>query len=129
PLPFSPIVMMARSDEKFKLLGGRVVSQSSGESLLKRLWQESYLLLLVAMLVSMPLLMPFTHGASGRALRNGLCESMGLLLLVALLTRVDTRSGVRGCFALVRSGINLPVALFLLWAVAGGMRAPDRAFA
>jgi len=54
-------------------------------SLPRRLLNENVVLLLVAMLVLMPLLGPFSHSPSGRALRNGLFEGTGVLLLVATI--------------------------------------------
>jgi O-antigen ligase len=101
----------------------------SRESLPRRLLQENVVLLLTAMLVIMPLLMPLTHGVSGRALRNGLLQSIGVLLLVVLLARVEIRGGLPRLLYLARSGVNAPLAAFLLWAVLGALRAPDRPFA
>jgi O-antigen ligase/polysaccharide polymerase Wzy-like membrane protein len=100
------------------------------ESLARRLLKENVVLLLIAMLVVMPLLMPLTHGASGRALRNGLFQAIGILLLVVLLARVEIRGGLTQLRSLMRSGINAPLAAFLLWAALGALRAAgDRAFA
>jgi O-antigen ligase len=101
----------------------------SMESAPRRVLRENVVLLLAAMLVVMPLLMPLTHGVSGRALRNGLLQSIGVLLLVVLLARVEIRGGFPRLLYVVRSGINAPLAAFLLWAALGALRAPDRAFA
>src|SRR5713101_6735884 len=99
------------------------------QSLLQRLLKENVVLLLVAMLVVMPLLSPFTHGTSGRALRNGLFEGIGALLFVVLLSRVELRGGLSRWLYLARTGVNAPLAAFLVWAGVGALRAPDRAFA
>src|SRR3989442_388210 len=97
----------------------------SADSFLRRLLKENVVLLLVAMLVVMPLLGPFTHGVSGRALRNGLFQSVGVLLLLVLFARVEIRGGLPRLLSLARSGVNAPLAAFLLWAALGALRAPD----
>ena len=97
--------------------------------------KENVVLLLVAMLVVIPLLGPLTGYPrsgwciSGRALRNGLFESIAVLLLAVLLARVQIQGGLSGFFYLLRTGVNAPLAAFLLWAALGALRAPDRAFA
>jgi hypothetical protein len=92
------------------------------ESLPRRLMKENVVLLLVAMLVVIPLLTPFTYGVSGRALRNVLFQSIGVLLVVVLVARVELRGGSSRLFYLARSGVNLPIAAFLLWAALGALR-------
>jgi O-antigen ligase len=92
------------------------------ESLPRRLMKENVVLLLVAMLVVIPLLTPFTYGVSGRALRNVLFQSIGVLLVVVLVARVELRGGSSRLFYLARSGANLPIAAFLLWAALGALR-------
>jgi O-antigen ligase len=104
-------------------------SRMPDESLARRLLKQNVVLLLVAMLVVIPLLGPLTQGIAGRALRNGLCQSLGVLLLVVLVARVEAREGPSRLLYLARSGVNSPVAAFLLWAVVGVWHAPDRAYA
>jgi O-antigen ligase len=101
----------------------------SGDSIPQRLLRENVVLLLVAMLVVIPLLMPLARGTAGRAISTGLLQSMGVFLLVILLASVDVRSGARRLPYLAGSGVNAPLALFLLWAGVGALRAPDRPFA
>jgi O-antigen ligase len=81
------------------------------------------------MLVVVPLLDPFTSGATGRALRTGLFQGIGILLLLVLLARVEFRGSLSRFLCLARSGVNTPVAVFLLWAALRALWAPDRAFA
>lgn len=99
------------------------------EPLARRLGQEYVVFLVVAMLVAIPVLSPFTMGASGRALRYGLFQSVGALLLIVLLARVQFRGGLRRLAYLAGSGVNAPLALFLVWAAVSALRAPDHAFA
>src|SRR2546427_9986440 len=101
----------------------------SALSFSRRLLNENVVLLLVAMLAVMPLLGPFSHGPAGRALRNGLFEAIGVMLLVVLLARVDLQGGLPRFLYLVRTGVNAPLAALLLWAALGAWRSPDRAFA
>src|SRR5712692_2273356 len=98
-------------------------------SLARRLLKENIVLLLVTMLVVIPLLGPFTDGISGRALRNGLFQGIGVLLLVVLLARVELGGGLSRLLYLLRTGVNAPLIAFLLWAALGALRSPDRAFA
>jgi putative inorganic carbon (HCO3(-)) transporter len=102
---------------------------SSHPSFFRRLARENVVLLLAVMLVVIPLLSPVATGPSGRALRNGLFQGVGILLLVVLLSRVEFRGGLSRLFYLARTGVNAPLALFLLWALIGAFRAPDSAFA
>jgi O-antigen ligase len=105
------------------------------EPFARRLMQQNVVVLLVAMLVLMPLLTPFTQGVSGRALRNGLFQSIGVLLVVVLVARIELRGGLARLRYLARSGINAPLLLLLIWAVLGAVRVaadrppPDQAFA
>src|SRR5438874_1893550 len=99
------------------------------QSLPRRLLKANVVLLVVAMLAVIPLLSPFAQGVSGRALRNGLFEAMGVLMLVVLLSRVELRGGVSRFAYLLRTGVNAPLAALLIWAVLGALRAPDRSFA
>jgi O-antigen ligase len=92
------------------------------ESLPRRLMKENVVLLLVAMLVVIPLLTPFTYGVSGRALRNVLFQSIGVLLVVVLVARVELRGGSSRLLYLARSGVNLPLGLFLIWVALGALR-------
>lgn len=101
----------------------------SAQSLPRRLLQANVVLLVVAMLAVIPLLSPFAQGPSGRALRNGLFEGMGVLMLVVLLARVELRGGTSRLAYLLRTGVNAPLAALLVWAVLGALRAPDRSFA
>jgi putative inorganic carbon (hco3(-)) transporter len=101
----------------------------SGPSLARRLWRANVVLLVVAMLAVIPLLSPFAQGDSGRALRNGLFQTVGVLLLVALLARVEFRGGRARLGYLARTGVNAPVAALLIWAVLAALLSRDRAFA
>src|SRR5437870_639256 len=101
----------------------------STEPLLRRLLKENVVLLLVVMVVVIPLLGPFTDGVSGRTLRNGILEGIGIVLLVVLLARVELRGGLPRFLYLARTGVNAPLAAFLLWAALGALRFSDRAFA
>src|SRR5205823_5041929 len=59
-------------------------------------------------------------------------QSIGILLLVVLLARVEFRGGIPRLLYLARTGVNLPVLAFLFWATVSTLRisAPaDRAFA
>jgi putative inorganic carbon (hco3(-)) transporter len=95
----------------------------------RRLLKENVVLLVVAMLVVIPLLAPFTQSISGRALRNSLFQSIGILLVFVLFARVDIRGGLPRLWYLARCGVNIPLALFLLWAAVGVLRSPHSAFA
>jgi putative inorganic carbon (HCO3(-)) transporter len=99
------------------------------ESLPRRLLKENVVLLLAAMLIVIPLLIPFTRGVAGRAVRNGLLETIGVLLLIVLLARVEYRGSLDQLRYLARSGVNAPLAGLLLWAALGVLWAPDRSFA
>jgi O-antigen ligase len=101
----------------------------SAQPFLRYLFRENVVLLVVAMLVVVPLLAPFTDGIPGRALRNGLFESIGVLLLIALLARVEFQGGLPRFLALARSGVNAPLAFFMLWAAVRALWVPDRVFA
>jgi putative inorganic carbon (HCO3(-)) transporter len=95
----------------------------------RRLLSESVIFLLVALLVAIPLLDPFTHGNTGRAVRNGVFQGIGILLLMLLFARRGFRSSLLRLLVEARSGVNAPLAAFLLWAGLGVLRAPDRPFA
>jgi hypothetical protein len=101
----------------------------TAESFPRRLLRENVVLLVLAMLVVMPLLSPFTQAVSGRALRNGVFQALGVLLFVVVIARVKIRGGLPGFLYLARSGVNALIAAFLLWAILGALRSPDRAFA
>lgn len=96
---------------------------------LRDLLKQNVVLLLVAMLMLVSLLGPVTHGNAGRSLRHVLFHSVGLLLLVIILARVEIRGGFQRLRYLARSGVNAPLALLLIWAALGAWRAPDRTFA
>jgi putative inorganic carbon (HCO3(-)) transporter len=101
----------------------------SAQSLPRRLLKANVVLLVVAMLAVIPLLSPFAQGPSGRAFRNGLFETMGVLMLVVLLARIEFRGGISRFAYLLRTGVNAPLAVLLIWAIVGALRAPDRSFA
>src|SRR5437868_6958671 len=87
----------------------------------RRLLKEYVLLLVVAMLVVIPLLGLVFHGGSGRALRNGSFQGIGILLFLVLLARGELGSGLRRWDYLVRSGVNAPLAACLIWAILAGL--------
>jgi O-antigen ligase len=96
------------------------------ESFLQRVMRDNVVAIVIAIVIFVPLIAPVSQ--SLKIWRNALFQALSVLLLLALLARWEWRGGIPHLWSLLRSGVNLPLLLYLGWAGLSIVRAPYRAF-
>jgi putative inorganic carbon (hco3(-)) transporter len=96
------------------------------ESILQRVMRDNVVAIVVAMVLLVPLIAPISQNV--KIWRNALFQGLSVLLLLSLLARWEWHGGLGRFWALMRSGITLPLLLYVGWASLAVFRAPYRAF-
>jgi O-antigen ligase len=96
------------------------------ESMLQRVMRDNVVAIVIAMVVLIPLIAPISQ--SLKIWRNVLFQALSVVLLLAVLASWEWQGGLGHLRSLMRSGINLPLFLYLGWAGLSIFRAPYRAY-
>jgi O-antigen ligase len=94
--------------------------------MLQRVMRDNVVAIVIAMVILIPLIAPVSLSLT--IWRNALFQGLGVLLLLAVLANWEWRGGCGSLGSLLRSGINLPILLYLGWAGLSVFRAPYRAY-
>jgi O-Antigen ligase len=88
--------------------------------------RDNVVAIVIAMVLLVPLIAPMSQNV--KIWRNALFQGLSVLLLLSLVARWEWHGGLGRFWTLMRSGITLPLLLYVGWASLAVFRAPYRAF-